>query len=96
MSVKPDKRVNEDSLKEQMLKMVRTITLRGMVSSQSGKLITLVALPTQSTTTVASICTHGQQNIRQMLSAFSNVTCLRKLVHGEERRRSYLSDSDTY
>lgn len=76
--------------------MVRTITLRGIVSSQSGKLITLVALPTQSTTTVASICTHGQQNIRQMLSGFSNVVCLRKLVHGEECCRSYLSDSDTY
>lgn len=74
--------------------MVRTITLRGIVSSQSGKLITLVALPTQSTTTVASICT--EQNIRLMLSGFSNIRCLRQLVRGEECCRSYLSDSDTY
>lgn len=34
------------------------LTFRGMLSSQSGKLITLAALPTHSTTTVANICTH--------------------------------------
>lgn len=75
-----------------------TVTLRGMLSSQSGKLITLVALPTQSTTTVASICTHIQQNISEMLSGLSNVKCLCKVLHkgGMWWCRSYLSDSDTY
>ena len=33
------------------------LTLRGILSSQSGKLITFAALPTHSTTTVANICT---------------------------------------
>lgn len=79
-----------------MTGIVRTVTLRGMLSSQSGKLITLVALPTQSTTTVASICTHIQQNISEMLSGFSNVKCLCKVLHEEECCRAYLSDSDTY
>lgn len=39
------------------------LTFRSMLSSQSGKVITLEALPTHSTTTVANICTHIQQNI---------------------------------
>lgn len=55
--------------------VVLAVTLRGMLSSQSGKLITLVALPTQSTTTVANICMHIQQNIREMLAIFSHVKC---------------------
>lgn len=78
--------------------MVTAVTLRGMLSSQSGKLITLVALPTQSTTTVASICTHMQQKISDMLDmwAFTDAKCFCQVVHDEERCRSYLSDSDTY
>lgn len=55
--------------------VVLAVTLRGMLSSQSGKLITLVALPTHSTTTVANICMHIQQNISEMLAIFSHVKC---------------------
>lgn len=40
-----------------------SLTLRGMVSSQSGKLITLAALPTHSTITVANICTEIHEEI---------------------------------
>lgn len=46
------------------------ITLRGILPSQSGKLITLAALPTQSTTTVANICTRIRKKITDVLVIF--------------------------
>lgn len=46
------------------------ITLRGILSSQSGKLITLAALPTHSTTTVANICTRIRKKITDVLVIF--------------------------
>lgn len=52
------------------------LTLRGMLSSQSGKLITLAALPTHSTTTVANICTHIQQQKNYSLLSGEGCVCL--------------------
>lgn len=48
-----------------------SLTLWGMLSSKSGKVITLAALPTHSTTTVANICTKDTpEEISSALSAW--------------------------
>lgn len=56
-----------------------------MVSSQSGKLITLAALPTHSTITVANICTeiHEEISVDTCLVLRCGVSLVNK------KRRSY-------
>lgn len=72
------------------------LTLRGMVSSQSGKLITLAALPTHSTITVANICTeiHEEISVDTCLVLRCGVSLVN--VKEEVTRITYLSYSDTY
>lgn len=61
--------------------------MRCMLLSQSGKLITLAALPTHSTTTVANICTHTFK--RELVGLLVGDKVFRDLP-------TYLSNSDTY
>lgn len=61
-----------------------SLTLRGMVSSQSGKLITLAALPTHSTITVANICTEIHEEIS--VDTCLVLTCGVSLVNKKKKK----------